>query len=143
MLAYTRQTAKSKYRNRIRLERASREQSNGTTKTEVPIQALPERKRMNATKRINDEASTSAAGTVEIMQVDDEIAFILTQDCVGIDCVQSSFMKTHRVAASARFTTTFVNNPFGHKCDCLWFPRSLKRTKKNTYLCLIILSKKS
>ncbi|GFQ65585.1 uncharacterized protein TNCT_289581 [Trichonephila clavata] len=69
---------------------------------------------MNATQRIKDSSSTSAAGAVEIMQVNDEIASILTPDCVGIDCVRSSFMKTHKAAASACFTTTFVNNPFGH-----------------------------
>ncbi|GFY11481.1 hypothetical protein TNCV_3183191 [Trichonephila clavipes] len=44
-----------------------------------------ERKRMNATEWINDGASTSTAGAVEIMPVDDEIASILTPDCVGID----------------------------------------------------------
>ncbi|GFY26279.1 uncharacterized protein TNCV_24771 [Trichonephila clavipes] len=76
-----------------------------------------ERKSMNATERINNGASTSAAGAVEIMKVDDEIASILTPDCVGIDCVRWSFMKTHWVAASVRLTTTIVNNPFVHKCD--------------------------
>ncbi|GFU94811.1 uncharacterized protein TNCV_4552631 [Trichonephila clavipes] len=73
---------------------------------------------MNVTERINGSVSTSAAETFEIMQVDDEITSILTLDCVGINCVRSSFMKTHRAAASARFTTTFVNNLFGHKWDC-------------------------
>ncbi|GFX64785.1 uncharacterized protein TNCV_4682601 [Trichonephila clavipes] len=99
---------------------------------------------MNASKRINDGASTFAAGTNEIKQVDDEIASILILlDCVGIDCVRSPFMKTHWVAVSARFTT-FVNNPFGHTsfdlCNRLWFLRSLKPTKgkhlpllKNTF----------
>uniref|UniRef100_T1I3W3 Uncharacterized protein n=1 Tax=Rhodnius prolixus TaxID=13249 RepID=T1I3W3_RHOPR len=61
-------------------------------------------------------SSTSAAGAVEIMQVDDEIASTSTTDCLGIVCVRSSIMKTHWAAASARFTTTFLNNPFGHKC---------------------------
>ncbi|GFX26952.1 uncharacterized protein TNCV_1841241 [Trichonephila clavipes] len=70
---------------------------------------------MDATERTNDGASTSAAGAVEIMQVDDEIAYVLTPDCGCVDCKRSSFMKTHW--ASARFTMTFVNNPFGHKCD--------------------------
>lgn len=134
MSAYTRQKAKSKYRDRIRLERASQKQSNGTNKTPYDrVKQCRERKRMNAAERINDGASTSAAGAVEIMQVDDEIASISTPDCVGIDCVRSSFMKTHWAAASARFTTTFVNNPFGHKCDVcdrLWFLRSLKPTKE-------------
>ncbi|GFX11161.1 hypothetical protein TNCV_4424201 [Trichonephila clavipes] len=54
-----------------------------------------ERKRMNAIEWINDGASTSAAGAVEITQVDEEIASILTPDCVGIDYVRKSFMKTH------------------------------------------------
>ncbi|GFX79637.1 uncharacterized protein TNCV_826251 [Trichonephila clavipes] len=76
-----------------------------------------ERKRRNAANWINDSASTSAFGAVEIKQGDGEIASILTPHCVGIDCVRSSFMKTHWSAASARFSTTFVNNPFGHKCD--------------------------
>uniref|UniRef100_T1I3Z2 Uncharacterized protein n=1 Tax=Rhodnius prolixus TaxID=13249 RepID=T1I3Z2_RHOPR len=89
---------------------------------------------MNAAERINDGVSTSAAGAVEIMQVDDEIASTSTTDCISIDCVRSSIMKTHWAAASACFTTTFVNNPFGHKCDVcdrLWFRRSLELTKAN------------
>ncbi|GFV57864.1 transposable element Tcb2 transposase [Trichonephila clavipes] len=61
---------------------------------------------MNATEQINDAASTIASGTVEILQVDDEIASILPSDYVGINCVRSSFMKTHWAAASAHFTTT-------------------------------------
>ncbi|GFT10415.1 uncharacterized protein TNCV_3190961 [Trichonephila clavipes] len=88
---------------------------------------------MNATEWINNGVSASAARAVEIMQEDDEIASILTPDCVGTDCVRWSFIKTHWSAASARFTTTFVNNPFGHKCDVcdrLWFLRSLKPTKE-------------
>ncbi|GFW89845.1 hypothetical protein TNCV_2425021 [Trichonephila clavipes] len=44
---------------------------------------------MNVVERINDGVSTSAARAVEIMQVDDEIASILTSDCAGIDCVRS------------------------------------------------------
>ncbi|GFW23791.1 uncharacterized protein TNCV_1493751 [Trichonephila clavipes] len=95
MLAYTRQKAKSKYRDRIRLERASQEESNGTNKTPYDrVKQCRECNRMNATKWINDGASTSAAGTVEIMQVDDEMASLLTPDCVGIDCVRSLIMKT-------------------------------------------------
>ncbi|GFV64549.1 uncharacterized protein TNCV_4965301 [Trichonephila clavipes] len=84
---------------------------------------------MNKIKRINVGVSTSAAWVVEIMQVDDENTSILTPDCLGIDCVRSSFMKTDWAAASARFITTFVNNPLGHKCDVcdrLWFLRSAK-----------------
>ncbi|GFQ78207.1 uncharacterized protein TNCT_251101 [Trichonephila clavata] len=88
---------------------------------------------MNATERIKNGVSISAAGAVEIIQVDDEIASILTLDCVGLDCVQSSFMKTHSEAASARFTAKFVFNPFGHKCDLcdrLWFLRSWNPAKE-------------
>nr|CAD7589754.1 unnamed protein product [Timema genevievae] len=51
------------------------------------------------------------------MQVEDEIASTSTTNCIGIDCVRSLIMKTHWAAASVRFITTFVNNPFGHKCD--------------------------
>ncbi|GFR23149.1 MULE domain-containing protein [Trichonephila clavata] len=58
-----------------------------------------------------DGASTSAAGAVEIMQVDDEIASILTPDSVGIEYVRSTFLKTHWAAASAGFTRTFFDNP--------------------------------
>uniref|UniRef100_T1IGA6 Uncharacterized protein n=1 Tax=Rhodnius prolixus TaxID=13249 RepID=T1IGA6_RHOPR len=54
-----------------------------------------ERKRMNAAERINDGVSISAAGAVEIMQVDDEIASTSTTVYIGIDCVRSSIMKTH------------------------------------------------
>ncbi|GFW16464.1 helitron_like_N domain-containing protein [Trichonephila clavipes] len=81
-----------------------------------------ERKRINATEWIPHSASISVAGAVEIMQVDNEIASILTPDCVGIGCVRWSFMKTHWAAASARFPLTFANNPFGHKyvgCDAI------------------------
>ncbi|GFX36570.1 uncharacterized protein TNCV_2031511 [Trichonephila clavipes] len=79
-----------------------------------------ERQRMDATERINDGASTSAARAVEIMQIEDEIA---------------------STAASARFTTTFVNNPFGHEIvigsDRLWFLRSLKPTTTKKHLPLL------
>ncbi|GFT89432.1 uncharacterized protein TNCV_4387131 [Trichonephila clavipes] len=95
MSAYTRQKAKSKYRDCIRLERASQVQSNGINK--IPYDSAKqcrENKRMNAAERINDGANTSAAGAFEITQMDDEIASILTPDCVGIDCVRASFMNT-------------------------------------------------
>uniref|UniRef100_T1HK33 Uncharacterized protein n=1 Tax=Rhodnius prolixus TaxID=13249 RepID=T1HK33_RHOPR len=133
MSAYTRRKAKTKYRDHLRLERASQEQSNGNNKISYDrVKLCRERKRMITAERINDGVSTSAAGAVEIMQVDDEIASTSTTDCIGIDCVRSSIMKTHWEVASARFTTTFVNNPFGHKCDVcdrLWFLRPLKLTK--------------
>ncbi|GFW56232.1 uncharacterized protein TNCV_4064471 [Trichonephila clavipes] len=96
MLAYTSQKAKPKYRNRTRLERGSQEQSNGTPKTSYGrVKECRERKRMNAAELISDVAGTTAAREVEIMQVDDEIASILTSDCAGIDCVRSSFRKVH------------------------------------------------
>ncbi|GFU93480.1 uncharacterized protein TNCV_2200581 [Trichonephila clavipes] len=65
--------------------------------------------------------------------MDDEIVSILTLDCVGIDCVRWLFIETHWRVASARFTMTFVNCPFGQKCDVcdrLWFLRSLKPTNE-------------
>ncbi|GFU16059.1 uncharacterized protein TNCV_1300151 [Trichonephila clavipes] len=115
--AYTRQKARSKYRNRISLERVSQEQSN-VVSNKTPFGRViqcRERKKMNATERISNGDSISTAGAIEIMQVDDEISSILTQDCVGIDFVRWSFMRRHWAAASARFTTTFANNPFGHQ----------------------------
>ncbi|KAJ9575861.1 hypothetical protein L9F63_007269 [Diploptera punctata] len=53
------------------------------------------------------------------MQVDDVIASISAPDCIDIDCVyvRSPIMEIHWVAAGARLTITFVNNPFGHKCN--------------------------
>ncbi|CAD7087755.1 unnamed protein product [Hermetia illucens] len=92
-----------------------------------------QRKIMNAADRINDGAGSSAARTAEIMQIGNENASTTTSDCVGVDCLRSSFMKTHWAAASARFTTMFINNPFGHKCDVcdrLWFLCSLKPTNE-------------
>ncbi|GFT95262.1 uncharacterized protein TNCV_3325801 [Trichonephila clavipes] len=111
MSAYTRQKAKSKNRNRIRLERASQEQSKDITKTPLNrIKRCRERKRMNVTERINNGASTSVAGAVEIMHMDNKIASILTPDCEGIDYVRWSFRKTYWAAASARFITTVAGN---------------------------------
>ncbi|GFX81732.1 uncharacterized protein TNCV_317361 [Trichonephila clavipes] len=73
-----------------------KEQSKGTTKTTYDlVKQCRKRKRIHAAELINDGASTSAAGAVEIMRMDDEIASILTPDCAGIDCVLSSFVKTH------------------------------------------------
>ncbi|GFW26849.1 uncharacterized protein TNCV_1376921 [Trichonephila clavipes] len=88
MWAYTHQKAKSKYKDRLWLKRASQDQSNGRNKTPYDrAKQCRERKRMNAAERINNRTSTSAAGTVEIMQVDGEIASILTPDCIGIDFI--------------------------------------------------------
>uniref|UniRef100_T1HI16 Uncharacterized protein n=1 Tax=Rhodnius prolixus TaxID=13249 RepID=T1HI16_RHOPR len=76
---------------RVEKQRASQEQSNGNNKTLYDrVKLCRERKIMNAAERINDGVSTSAAGAVEIMQVDDEIASTSTTDCIGIDCVRSS-----------------------------------------------------
>ncbi|GFT56779.1 uncharacterized protein TNCV_1268791 [Trichonephila clavipes] len=84
---------------------------------------------MNATEWINDGTSTSAAGTVEIMQVEDKIVSIFTPDCVR-----------HRLCTIVvnedtlgTFHYDFVKNPFGHKCDVcdrLGFLCSLKPTKE-------------
>ncbi|GFT58709.1 hypothetical protein TNCV_1360731 [Trichonephila clavipes] len=68
---------------------------------------------MNAAELFNDGASTSAAGAVEVMQMDDEIASILTLGCVGINCVLWSFMKTHWAAINARFTTAMFIKLWG------------------------------
>ncbi|GFS92018.1 hypothetical protein TNCV_1931791 [Trichonephila clavipes] len=88
MTAYTRQKAKSKYMNRVRLERASQKQLNRTIKTRYHrVKQWLERKRMNAVELISDRASTYAAGAVEIMQVDDAIDFILTLFSADINCV--------------------------------------------------------
>uniref|UniRef100_T1IGN9 Uncharacterized protein n=1 Tax=Rhodnius prolixus TaxID=13249 RepID=T1IGN9_RHOPR len=96
MSACTRRKAKTKYRDRIRLKKASQEQSNGNNKTPYNrVKLCRERKRMDAAERINDGVQyITAAGAVEIMQVDDEIASTSTTDCIGIDCVRSSIMKT-------------------------------------------------
>ncbi|GFQ97167.1 hypothetical protein TNCT_347211 [Trichonephila clavata] len=65
MSAYTRQKAESKYRHRIRLERASQEQSNGTIKApKGRVKQCRERKRMNAAEQINDGSNTSAVGSI-------------------------------------------------------------------------------
>ncbi|CAD7081884.1 unnamed protein product [Hermetia illucens] len=96
MPAYTRRKANSKYKNRIRLERASQQQSNGINKTPYDrVKQGRQRKIMNAADRINDGAGT--AGTAEIMQIGDENASTSTSDCVGVDCVRSSFMKTQQL----------------------------------------------
>ncbi|GFU61747.1 hypothetical protein TNCV_4612251 [Trichonephila clavipes] len=55
-----------------------------------------------------DGASTSAAGVVEIMQVDDESTSLLTPVYVGIDCVRLSFMKNTWGGAFVPFSTTFA-----------------------------------
>ncbi|GBP41418.1 hypothetical protein EVAR_36174_1 [Eumeta japonica] len=130
MSSYTRQKAKLKHRDRIRLERAFQKQSNDTKKTPYDrVKQYRKRKRTNAVEQFNDGASTSAAGTVKIMQIDEEIASTSKLDYVSINCIRSPIRKAHWAAASARFNTTFVNNPFGHKCNVcnrLWFLRSLK-----------------
>ncbi|GFR02063.1 uncharacterized protein TNCT_588161 [Trichonephila clavata] len=95
-VTYTSQKAKSKSKDRIRLENASQEQSNGTNKTPYyRVKQRGERKRINVAERISisNGDSTPAAGAVEIMRVDDEIASILTPDYAGIGYIRSSFMK--------------------------------------------------
>ena len=89
-------------------------------------------KRINVAEPINNGASTSASGSVENMQEDDEVASTATTketndtkiNWIAINCVRSSIIKKRWAAASVRFNTTFANNPFGHKCDVcdrLWF----------------------
>ncbi|GFT45940.1 uncharacterized protein TNCV_3535241 [Trichonephila clavipes] len=103
-----------------------------------------ERKIMNATEWITDSASITAAGAVEIMQLDDEIASILTPDCVGIYYVRWSLMKIHWAAAIARFTMMFVSNPFSVMCVIIYgFCAHCSQQKTNTCRCLVILSLKS
>ncbi|KAJ8888385.1 hypothetical protein PR048_007875 [Dryococelus australis] len=91
--------------NRIRLERASRKQSTDTHKTPH-----------DRVKRCW-ESFRARAELAEPMQVDDVIASASTPEIIDIHCVRSPIMKTHWAAASALFATTFVNNPFGHKCN--------------------------
>ncbi|GBP67348.1 hypothetical protein EVAR_51419_1 [Eumeta japonica] len=115
MLANTCQKAKLKHRDCIWLERAFQKKSNDTKETPYDrVKQCRKRKRMNAAEQVNDGASTSAAGVVEIMQVDEGIASTSRLDYVSINCVRSLIMKTHWAATSARFNTTFVNNPFGY-----------------------------
>ncbi|GBP44122.1 Probable RNA-directed DNA polymerase from transposon X-element [Eumeta japonica] len=68
MSAYMRQKAKSKHRDRIRLERASQKQSNNTKETPYErVKQCRKRKRMNAAEQFNDGASTSAAGMKKLL----------------------------------------------------------------------------
>lgn len=91
MSAYTCQKTKSKYRDRIRLEKSSQKQSNDTNKTPYDrVKQCQGRKRMNAAERINDDASTFADGTVEVIHVDDEISSISTPDYVDIDKLEGN-----------------------------------------------------
>jgi hypothetical protein len=74
MSAYTRGKAKSKYRNRIRLERASQQQSRDAPQTPYErLKRCRERKKASAAAaiRVNDGASTSTAAAP--MQVDNEM----------------------------------------------------------------------
>ena len=84
---------------------------------------------MNAAEWINDSASTSAAGMVENMQVNNKIACTSTLNCIGIYRVRSLIMKKHWAAACVRFNTCDV-------CDRLWFaPTTNKHLPllKNTF----------
>ncbi|GFX12633.1 uncharacterized protein TNCV_3157541 [Trichonephila clavipes] len=117
----------------IWLERTFQKHLNGNNKTPSgSIKECRERLRMNDVERINYDVGTPVTGAIVVMQWNDEMAFILTSNGECIDCVRS-FMKTHWAATSARFSLTFVNNPFRHKsnvCNRLWFLRSLKQTKE-------------
>lgn len=94
MSAYASQKAKSKYRDRIRLERASQEQSSDTHKRPYNrVKRCRERKTMKASERINDDASTSTAGVAEPMQGDDVIASLSTPDSIDIDHQPITFLK--------------------------------------------------
>ncbi|GBP76731.1 Amphiphysin [Eumeta japonica] len=53
-------------------------------------------------KKINDGASTPAAGATRTMQVDGAIASISALDCIDIGYVEHRLLKTHLAAASAR-----------------------------------------
>ncbi|GFT19400.1 helitron_like_N domain-containing protein [Trichonephila clavipes] len=83
---------------------------------------------MNTVKLVNDDDSTSAAGVVEIMQLDDEIASILTTLCLGISCARQS---SHSEVSSARFTNdVFQQSIWTLMCKRLLFLPSLKLTKE-------------
>ncbi|KAL4707371.1 hypothetical protein ACJJTC_010664 [Scirpophaga incertulas] len=61
MSAYTRRKAKFKYKDRIQLERASQQQSNGTKKTAHDrVEQCRQRKVMNAAERINEAAGSAS-----------------------------------------------------------------------------------
>ncbi|GFR07858.1 uncharacterized protein TNCT_318501 [Trichonephila clavata] len=88
---------------------------------------------MNAAEQINEVPVHVLLGQLKLCKWMIKIASILIPYCVGIDCVRSPFVKAYWAAASARFTTTFINNSFGHKCgvcDRLWLLHSLTPTKK-------------
>ncbi|GBP84656.1 hypothetical protein EVAR_58879_1 [Eumeta japonica] len=75
--------AKSKDRDCIRLERASREQSTDTDKTPYDIMKKRwERKRMSGSLHLLHYATTFPAGATEATQVDDVTASISTLDCI-------------------------------------------------------------
>ncbi|GBP58925.1 hypothetical protein EVAR_46987_1 [Eumeta japonica] len=64
------------------------------------------RKRKKASKQINDGACIPAAGATEAMQVDDLITSILTLDCIDIDYVRTSIIKTHLAASNGSLHAT-------------------------------------
>ncbi|GFT35968.1 uncharacterized protein TNCV_4342781 [Trichonephila clavipes] len=87
MSAYTRQKAKSKYRNHILLERPSQEQSNGTNKTPYGrVIQCRKRKRMNATEWINDGAKPTSTGK-DAEDVTTFISNLFGHKCDVCDCL--------------------------------------------------------
>lgn len=94
----------------------------------------------NSAGNVKEWMRPSGSTTVPVhLRLDEKIASTSTTNCIyrGIDCGRPSIMKTNW--ASTRFTTTFVNNPFEHKCDVydrLWFLRSLKLTTDKHLLLL-------
>ncbi|GFR32412.1 hypothetical protein TNCT_366771 [Trichonephila clavata] len=114
MLAYTRQKAKAKYRDRMQLEREINRMVPIESNRMVPIKyhMIDQAVLGNVKERMRPSGSmtvpvhlqqfvlynffvlynllcnfSSTSGAIEIMQVDDEITSILTADCVGTDCV--------------------------------------------------------
>ncbi|GBP78252.1 hypothetical protein EVAR_66283_1 [Eumeta japonica] len=107
MSAYTRQKAKSKYSDRIRVEWAPQEQSNDTHKTPYEREKqCKERKRMNAAERM------SGGGPVHLQLRRLKLCKWMITLYIDVGLYTMWIMKTHCATASARFTTTFVNNPF-------------------------------
>jgi hypothetical protein len=105
------------------LERASQEQSIDTHKTPYDkVKRCRERKKMKASERINDGASTSAAGVAEPMQVHDVIGSVSTPGCIDIDvsCMPFvSYFSYHR---------PIINKIITHKL-LLYFISFLNPTK--------------
>lgn len=119
-----RQKSKQKYRCRVRLERASQEQSSYNL--------------LNTMWQNGDRCRGRKMTTEsEPMRVDDVYSLLCRLRAIA-DHEDDSFGAT----ASAHFTTAFVNNPFGHSWvwPSLSSLRSFKPSKeKNVPRCLVIL----